>query len=86
MSIFIRKQNLRYRYDKWGGLAWYPRSYIYKISGIQTGILELLEYPVNISDLILLFPNCKPCSKKNKRKPKTGRKTILGSYSTIYLL
>jgi len=43
--------DLRYRYECFGGLAWKPHKYIYKLNHYETGLLNLLERPRSIKNI-----------------------------------
>ncbi len=54
--IFIRNQYVRFRYDIFGGLCWFPRGNIYKLGNDEITLFDLLGKPRDIRSInSLLF-------------------------------
>lgn len=50
-----RNEKVKFRYDKFGGLAWFPRGDIFELTSEETAIFDLLEKPRNIDNFKQLY-------------------------------
>lgn len=53
--ICQKVSNLRFRYDKFGGLAWTPKGYIYQLTFNEVALLDILNVSRSISEINSYF-------------------------------
>ncbi len=55
-KMLQRAPGVRFRYDKFGGLAWHIRGFIYQLSAFETILLDVLAQPIAVSALVCYLP------------------------------